>query len=50
MQSGGTAPRTEDSGYTLVRRPITVPGFRTLLQPMSAKSPSVAPTFFRPVS
>ena len=31
-------------------RPTTVPGFSTLLQPTSTKSPSMAPNFFRPVS
>ena len=28
---------------------MTVPGFRTLLQPTSTKSPSMAPNFFSPV-
>ena len=28
---------------------MTVPGFNTVLQPISARSPSMAPTFFRPV-
>ena len=31
-------------------RPITVPGFSTLLQPTSTWSPRMAPNFFRPVS
>ena len=50
MLSAGTHPRTQDSGYTLLRGPITVPGLRTLLQPTSTRSPRMAPNFFRPVS
>ena len=30
--------------------PITVPGLRTLPQPTSTLSPSIAPNFFNPVS
>ena len=33
-----------------IRHWTTVPGFRTLLQPTSTLSPSMAPIFFRPVS
>ena len=29
---------------------MTVPGFSTLLQPTSTRSPRMAPNFFRPVS
>ena len=46
----GTTPRTQESGYTCASRPITVPGLSTLFQPISAKSPSIAPNFLRPVS
>ena len=45
--SAGTAPLTEERGYTEEFLPKTVPGFKTLLQPTSAKSPIIAPTFLR---
>ena len=35
MCFSGITPRTLLSGYTLLQRPITVPGFSTLLQPIS---------------
>ena len=50
IERAGTTPRTQESGYTCVSRPMTVPGLSTLLQPISAKSPSIAPNFLRPVS
>ena len=50
MECAGTTPRTQESGYTCESRPMTVPGLSTLLQPIYAKSPSIAPNFLRPVS
>ena len=35
MLSAGITPRTDDVGYTMVLRPMTVPGLSTLLQPTS---------------
>ena len=50
MERAGTTPRTQESGYTCESRPMTVPGLSTLLQPIYAKSPIIAPNFLRPVS
>ena len=35
MLFSGTTPRTQEVGYTLLWRPITVPGLQTALQPTS---------------
>ena len=32
MLSAGTVPRTQESGYILLRLPTIVPGFKTVLQ------------------
>ena len=45
----GYTPLSEVSGYTLVPRPMTVPGLRTAEQPTSQKSPTNAPTLRSPV-
>ena len=49
MQFSSTVPRTRESGYTVAFLPIIVPGLSTALQPISAKSPTNAPAFFKPV-
>ena len=46
----GTTPRTELVGYTDTPLPSTAPGFKTLLQPTSTWSPSMAPNFLSPVA
>ena len=50
MLIAGITPRILERGYMLVFLPITVPGLRTLLHPISTKSPIIEPNFFRPVS
>ena len=48
MLRAGTTPRTLAPSYTMVPRPITVPGASTALQPIETPSPSDGPELAQP--
>ena len=48
--AGGKTPANAIAGITSARLPSTAPGLSTALQPTSAPSPRIAPSFCSPVS